>query len=349
MGKDDAFLQGGLVEEGFKDAAGAARGGGNVHLHAGPIPVGRCIPHISHHLAGTVVNYHGGQIGHALFGQFVALPVGDGRYGFLQLYPEGGAGSLALLLSLYIVRGQGGKRQGGIGKRFFQGRGIGIGPYVPVLQQPFQQPIPLLQQFFPALPQVQGGGGVGKHRQGGGFGPGEFRCRPSEITPGGGFQPHHIAPEGRMGGIHGQDGALPAPQLQSRSQHGLYEFLGNGALLVPAQPYHLHREGTAPAHHVTASEVLHQGPSHRHGVHARMPPELPVFKLYQRRGKAPWHRVARREAPLPIGRNPRAQQFPLGTLHHRGVHRILEQVPRQAKQPRQKRGCHNANPYYLSA
>ena len=139
-----------------------------------------------------------------------------------------------------------------------------------------------------------------------------------------------------MGGIQRQDAAFGVTQFQARGQYGFYEFLLYGALFLAAEADDLHSNGTAAAHHVAASEVLHKRAAHSHGVHAGMPPEMPVLKLDQCGGKTLRYGVAGREPPLPVLRNACAQEFAFGTLHHGGVHRVLEQVPGQAEEVGQK-------------
>ena len=218
-----------------------------------------------------------------------------------------------------------------------------------MLQQTLQQPVPLGQEFLPPAAQVQGGRRVGQHGQRGGLGPGKLRCRPAEIAPGRGFQPHHIAAEGRMGGVQSQNLPLGIAQFQPRGLHGFNHFLPDGTFFLPGQTNHLHGDGTAAAHHVAAFSVGDGRTHQRPRIHAGMPPEMPVLELHQRCGKARGHGVARRETPLFIGRNPRPQQLSFRALHHRRVAHAPEQLPRQAQQPCcEQRGCH-CNEYFLTA
>ena len=201
-----------------------------------------------------------------------------------------------------------------------------------MLQQPFQQAVALLEEVLPTLAQVQRGGCVGQYGQGGSLGPGELGCRSAKIAPGSGLQPHYIPPEGCVGSIQGQDALLGIAQFQPHGQHGFNEFLPDGAFFLAAQADDLHAKGAAAAYHMAGVEILQQGPPHGHGVYARVPPELPVLKLHQRRRKAPRNGITGRKPPLPVGRNARPQQLPFGTLHHRGVGDPFKQVLWKTKQ-----------------
>ncbi len=201
-----------------------------------------------------------------------------------------------------------------------------------MLVKPLQQPVPLGQQLVAAFAQVEGGGRVWQHRQGGRLAPGKFRGRTAEVSPRSGFQAHHIAAERCMRGIQGQDFPLAVAKFEPEGQHGLDEFLPHGPFPVPGDADHLHGEGAAAAYHVPRFQIVDESPAQRHGIHARMPVELPVFELYQRRGETLRYGVAGREAPLLVGGDAGPQKFPFGRIHHRGINRAPEQVPGQAKQ-----------------
>ena len=333
--QDHALLQGRLVQKRLQDAARGAGRGRNVHLPAGPFPQRRGISHIGDDLPRGIVDDHGRHVGDALPGQVVGAAVHRGFHGFLERQLQAAAGTDALGTVLYIMRSPGWQGKRRIGQRFFHSRFIAVGRYVPVLHQPPEQAVPFEEQLFPTAAQVQGGGGVGQHRQGGGFAPGQFVGRPAEIAPGSRFNPHHIAAERGMGGIQGQDLPFGTAGFQARGQHSFYQFLPQGAFFLAGQTDDLHGEGTAAAHHVAAPQIVHRRPHQCGRVYTRVPPELPVLELHQGRGKAVRHRIAGRETPLLVGRNARPQQFALGTFHHRGVGRPREQIARKTEQPRQ--------------
>ena len=121
------FLQRSGVQEGLKDAARGSGRGCDIHLDPAALALRRGIAHIRHYLSAGIVKDHDGQIGHALFGQVVGLPVRHGRYGLLQRQPDAGARPHPLGAALHEVRSIGRKRQGSLGQRFLQRRLIGIG------------------------------------------------------------------------------------------------------------------------------------------------------------------------------------------------------------------------------
>ena len=126
-GQNLALLQRRGIQERLQDAAGRAGRGGNVHLRARPFALRRGVPHVGHYLSAGVVHDHGGHIGHSFLGQFVGLPVHQGRYGFLQRQPQRSPCANPLGTALHIVRSIGRKRQGSVRQRFLQRRFIGIG------------------------------------------------------------------------------------------------------------------------------------------------------------------------------------------------------------------------------
>ena len=196
--------------------------------------------------------------------------------------------------------------------------------------QPLQEAVPLGQQLVAGLAGMDGGRRVGQDGEGGGFGPGKLIGGAPEVAPGGRFQPHDITPERSVGGVQGQDFILGAAEFQPGGQDGLHELLPERPLPVPGQADHLHRQCTAAAHDVPGAQVVCEGADERHRIHARMPPEMPVLELDERRGEPVGHGVTRRETPLLVPRDAGAQQLAVPVGDDRRVGRTLEKVLRQA-------------------
>ena len=112
-----------------------------------------------------------------------------------------------------------------------------------------------------------------------------------------------------MGGIQGQDFILGAAEFQPGGQDRFHEFLPEGPLPVPGQTDDLHRQRTATAHDMPRAQVVRGGADQRDRVHARVPPEMPVFKLDEGGRKPVRDGVAGREPPLLVLRDAGAQQF----------------------------------------
>ena len=117
-GKDDPGLKGIGIKEGLEDAAGRARGIGDVHLHPGPDTGRRRIPHIGNNLPGAVVHDNGSHISYALRGQRIGPPSDGFLHSFLQPETEGGPGPYALGSTFHIVGSISRKRQRLVGKGF---------------------------------------------------------------------------------------------------------------------------------------------------------------------------------------------------------------------------------------
>ena len=122
-------------------------------------------------------------------------------------------------------------------------------------------------------------------------------------------------------------------EFQTGGQDRLHQFLPDGPLPVPGQADHLHRDGTATAHHMPGAEIVDGRTDQRDRVHAGMPSEMPVLELDEGGGEALWDGVARREPPLLVPGDAGAQQFASAVGDHRGIGRTFEKVLRQAAQP----------------
>ena len=291
---------------------------------------GRSISHIGDRLTAADVQNHRRQVRRPGKGQLIGPPGGR----ILDLPLEGNVNAGACLLPaglrLHQVAGQVGQGIGCIRQRFSQCRLQGRCIEVSAPVQPLQQAVPLGQQLVPGLAGMNGGRRVGQDGEGGGFGPGKLCGGAPEVAPGRRFQPHHIASERSMGRVQGQDLILGAAEFQPGGQEGFHHLLPYCPLPVPGQADYLHGQRTAAAHDVSGAQVIRGGTEQRHRVHARMPPEMPVFELDERRGEPFGHGVTRRETPLLVPRDAGAQQFPVPVGDDRRIGRTLEKVLRQA-------------------
>ena len=332
-GKDGPFLQGGAVQERLQDASRASRGRGDVHFRPGPDALRRGVSHVGDRFPGPDVQDDGREVRDAAQGQFVRPARRRILHLPLEVLVDACARFHALRLPGDILPGQVGKRVRRLRKRFIQRPFQGGCVDEPPGMQPLQKPVPFLQQPVPALARVDGGRGVGENGEHGGFRPGQFFRRPSEIAPGSGVQPYDIPSERSMGSVQGQDLILGPAGFQPGSQERFHPFLPKCPFLSPRHPYDLHRDGAAPAYDVSFAEVAPERPDEREGIHARMPPEMAVLELDQGRGIPGRNRIAGREAPLTVGCDPGSQQFALPVGDDRRIGRALEKVPRQAAEP----------------
>ena len=180
---------------------------------------------------------------------------------------------------------------------------------------------------------MDGRGSVGENGERGGFRPGQFVGRPAEIPPGGSIQAHDVSPERGVGGVQGQDFILGQTGLQPGGQDGFHPFLPKRPFLSPGHPDYLHRDRTAPAHDMPLVDVAPERPDERQGIHARMPPEMPVFELDEGCGVSLGNGIAGREPPLSVRRDAGPQEFAVAVGDDRRVGRTPEEVPRQAAEP----------------
>ena len=145
-----------------------------------------------------------------------------------------------------------------------------------------------------------------------------------EITPRRSIDAHHIAAEGRVGGIHIKDRPFGVVQFQSHSQDDLPQLLDIGTWWIVARhAHHLHRERTATAHHLACLHVVDKRLDERHWVEARMEEEPAVLVLKEAGDVLRGIAVRGGETPLPVVGNLRAEQFAVPRRQHRRV-RLLE-------------------------
>ena len=200
-GKNHPFLQRRRIEQRLQDASRTPCRCRYVHLFPRPIPPRRGISHIGHYGAAAVVDHQGGHVGHAFAGQVVGAQVHGRFHRFLQRQADVRSRALSTGTVFYIVGRPGGKGERRFGQFFGQGRFVGVGIYISVLQESFQQAVAFFQQLLAVASGVHGSRCVGQDGQGSGLSPGQFGSRPAEVAPCRRFQSHHIAAKGRVGGI----------------------------------------------------------------------------------------------------------------------------------------------------
>ena len=205
------------------------------------------------------------------------------------------------------MRRDAGEWERGVRQGFVNGQFILRWREFSLLQEKPQHPVALAQQGFPPLAGVYGGGRVGEHGQGGGFRPRKFGGRMGKVAPGRGVQSHDIPPERRVRGIQGQNLILGAAQLQAGGQYHLHHLLGECPRAVSGDADGLHRQGAAPADDSSLPDVLPGCPCHGQGVDAGVVVEMPVLEGQQAADELAGHGVARREAPLAVRGDARAQ------------------------------------------
>ena len=128
----------------------------------------------------------------------------------LEMDVDAGPGPFPPGLPLDIMPCEGGQGVRVVRQRLGNGCLVDRFVDVAVLQKSQQQAVAFFEQGVPLFPGVHRGGGVRKDCQRGGFRPGEFGRRSSEIAPRSGVQPDDIPPEGGVGGIQGEDFFLAA-------------------------------------------------------------------------------------------------------------------------------------------
>ena len=334
-GKNGPVLQRRLIQKRLKYTARRPRRARYVNLGTRPLALRGRIPHVGHNLPRRIVNYHGGHVCHALCRKGIRAQTHRLLHRPLQRQPYGRARLDAFRASLHIVRRIRRQRYRPVRKRLQHGLIVGIIIYIPMLQQPQKQPVALFKQLLPSLPGMQRRRRIRQHRQKGRFPPAQIPRRNAEITPRSSLQTNHVPSERSMCRILSQYVFLGMPALQPHCLNGLNDLLPQRPLLPPGNTYHLHGDGTSPAHHMPAARILLKRPADCQHIHTRMPPETPVLELDERRGEPFRHRLLRRETPLPVGSNPGPQKLPLCRFHHRGIHRIPEQPLRQYEKPQE--------------
>ena len=332
-GQDRPVLQGGAIEEGFQDAARAARRRGDVHFRSGPGALRRGIPHVGNRFPGPDVQDDGREVGDAPESQFIR-PAGRRILHLpLQVDVNPGACFYPWRLGGDILSRQVRKGIRRFRKRFIQRPLQGVRVDESPFMQPSQQAVPFVQQPVPALARMDGRRGVGEDGERGGFRPGEFVRRSAEVAPGSGVQAHDISPERGVGSVQGQDFILGQAGLQPGGQDGFHPFLPKRPFLSPGHPDYLHRNRTASADDMSFAEVAPERPGECQRIHARMPPEMTVLELDEGGGISGRNGIAGREPPLPVRRDAGPQEFSVAVGDDRRVGRTPEEVPRQAAEP----------------
>ena len=323
-------------------AAGARR---RDHVHVGAAHLRRTparIAVIGPDLARADVRHEHAHVVHQVRAVHLEVPAGDRGHALLQRSVERGRerpvaplAAAALQQVVGLVR----HRQRPLRERLVLGQQALRPVNHPALRQLVQQRIALLQQALARAAGVDQAGGVGQHRQHGALAPGEVVGAAPEIAPRRRLQPHHVSAERRIGRVQEQDLLLGATQFQPLRQHHLVELLGQGAGRVrPAQPDHLHGQRAGPADDFAARQVLAQRAGRREQVHAAVQPEALVLIGHDAAGELLRHVVGRREVPLPVRRDARAEQRAV-RRGRRGGQRGPEQLARQAAQKPGRQRC----------
>ena len=330
-GQDLARVQHACVEQGLEDAPGAA---GTVDQVDGVARAVRdlppAVPHIRHDLEGAVVDHERGQVADPHGGQGLRLPRRDVSHQPLERRVQGArvpAPVPRVLRRERLEKVRCGLRQrpGRVRQRLQQGQ-LQLFPVdrSPV-PQPVEQPVPPLQQLLAAPPRVDRAGVVRQDRQHGRLRPGQVAGPATEVAPRRRLKSDHVPAEGRVGCVQREHRVLACAEFEPQRERRLDELLPVGAGPGAARHAdHLHREGAAAAHDLARAEVRPRRPGQREGIDPGMRTETLVLGCDRGGRELLRHRVARRETPLPVGCDPRAQQRPVAGLHY-GRYRVVEE------------------------